>query len=76
VTLNIEDLKYILCRSYEEKTILNHSSISKIISNYTNHIANTPIDAPFQKLLEKREVQNIKSTDYTSDLPFIRRLIN
>lgn len=28
----------------------------KVISNYTNHIANTPVDAPFQKFDWKKEV--------------------
>ena len=27
----------------------------KVISNYTNHIANTPVDAPFQKFAWPKE---------------------
>jgi hypothetical protein len=29
--------------------------LKKVISNYTNHIANTPVDAAFQNLLGKKK---------------------
>nr|WP_321246970.1 carboxymuconolactone decarboxylase family protein [uncultured Psychroserpens sp.] len=40
---------------YEQKQLLDIilGVSQKVISNYTNHIANTPVDAPFQKFIWK-----------------------
>jgi hypothetical protein len=33
----------------------NPRFVSKVISNYTNHIANTPVDGAFQNLLKNNQ---------------------
>lgn len=45
-----EDLEIFYAAGYEERQVLDVilGLSQKIISNYTNHIANTPVDAPFQ----------------------------
>lgn len=49
--VNQEDLNTFYSAGYGEKQVLEIilGLSQKIISNYTNHIANTPVDAPFQK---------------------------
>ncbi|MFD1551274.1 carboxymuconolactone decarboxylase family protein [Putridiphycobacter roseus] len=44
------DLDIFYAAGYEERQVLDVilGLSQKIISNYTNHIANTPVDAPFQ----------------------------
>jgi len=51
-----EDLTAFYLAGYEEKQILEIilGISQKIISNYTNHIANTPIDAPFNAFTWKK----------------------
>ena len=46
-----EDLNDFYEAGYEERQVLEVilGLSQKVISNYTNHIANTPVDAPFQK---------------------------
>lgn len=46
-----EDLNAFYAAGYEERQVLEIilGLSQKVISNYTNHIANTPVDAPFQK---------------------------
>ncbi|WP_396601880.1 carboxymuconolactone decarboxylase family protein [Algibacter sp. R77976] len=46
-----EDLNTFYAFGYEEQQVLEIilGLAQKTISNYTNHIANTPVDAPFQK---------------------------
>lgn len=46
-----EDLNTFYAAGYEERQVLEIilGLSQKVISNYTNHIANTPVDAPFQK---------------------------
>lgn len=46
-----DDLNIFYAAGYEEKQVLEVilGLSQKVISNYTNHIANTPVDAPFQK---------------------------
>ncbi|MDR5592056.1 carboxymuconolactone decarboxylase family protein [Christiangramia sp. SM2212] len=46
-----EDLNTFYAAGYEERHVLEVilGLSQKVISNYTNHIANTPVDAPFQK---------------------------
>lgn len=46
-----DDLSAFYQAGYEEKQVLEIilGLSQKVISNYTNHIANTPVDAPFQK---------------------------
>ncbi|APZ46704.1 carboxymuconolactone decarboxylase [Polaribacter reichenbachii] len=46
-----EDLNTFYAAGYGEKQVLEIilGLSQKVISNYTNHIANTPVDAPFQK---------------------------
>ncbi|MCK0157746.1 carboxymuconolactone decarboxylase family protein [Cellulophaga sp. F20128] len=46
-----EDLNTFYGAGYEERQVLEIilGLSQKVISNYTNHIANTPVDAPFQK---------------------------
>ncbi|WP_339837189.1 carboxymuconolactone decarboxylase family protein [uncultured Flavobacterium sp.] len=47
-----DELQAFYTAGYEERQVLEIilGLSQKVISNYTNHIANTPIDAPFQKL--------------------------
>lgn len=49
--VNQEDLEAFYSVGYGEQQILEIilGLSQKVISNYTNHIANTPVDAPFQK---------------------------
>ncbi|WP_405565815.1 carboxymuconolactone decarboxylase family protein [Polaribacter sp. Asnod6-C07] len=49
--VNQEDLNTFYATGYGEKQVLEIilGLSQKVISNYTNHIANTPVDAPFQK---------------------------
>lgn len=46
-----EDLTTFYDAGYEERQVLEIilGLSQKVISNYTNHIANTPVDAPFKK---------------------------
>jgi alkylhydroperoxidase family enzyme len=52
-----EDLNTFYAVGYGEQQILEIilGLAQKTISNYTNHIANTPVDAPFQKFAWKKE---------------------
>ena len=52
-----EDLNTFYAAGYEERQVLEIilGLSQKVISNYTNHIANTPVDAPFQKFAWKAE---------------------
>jgi AhpD family alkylhydroperoxidase len=51
-----EDLTAFYSAGYEERQILEIilGVSQKVISNYTNHIANTPVDAPFQAFAWKK----------------------
>lgn len=46
-----EELQAFYAAGYKESHVLEVilGLSQKVISNYTNHIANTPVDAPFQK---------------------------
>lgn len=46
-----EDLKSFYAAGYGEQQVLEIilGVSQKVISNYTNHIANTPVDSPFEK---------------------------
>lgn len=46
-----QDLQAFYEAGYDEKNVLEIilGLSQKVISNYTNHIANTPVDAPFEK---------------------------
>lgn len=50
-----EDLTTFYAVGYQEQQVLEIilGVSQKVISNYTNHIANTPVDAPFQKFAWK-----------------------
>ena len=52
-----DDLNTFYGAGYEERQVLEIilGLSQKVISNYTNHIANTPVDAPFQKFAWKAE---------------------
>ncbi|MBR9774562.1 MAG: carboxymuconolactone decarboxylase family protein [Cytophagales bacterium] len=52
-----EDLKTFYAAGYGERQVLEIllGLSQKVISNYTNHIANTPVDAPFQKFAWEKE---------------------
>ncbi|MFB9055691.1 carboxymuconolactone decarboxylase family protein [Mariniflexile ostreae] len=52
-----KDLERFYAAGYSERQVLEIilGLSQKIISNYTNHIANTPIDAPFQKFEWKKQ---------------------
>ena len=52
-----EDLNTFYAAGYGERQVLDIilGLSQKIISNYTNHIANTPVDAPFQKFAWSKE---------------------
>ncbi|WP_432671199.1 carboxymuconolactone decarboxylase family protein [Flavobacterium sp. SM2513] len=49
--ITAEELQAFYAAGYEERQVLEVilGLSQKVISNYTNHIANTPVDAPFQK---------------------------
>jgi alkylhydroperoxidase family enzyme len=51
-----EELDAIYAAGYGEQQILEIilGLSQKVISNYTNHIANTPVDAPFQGFAWKK----------------------
>jgi alkylhydroperoxidase family enzyme len=51
VQVTQEDLDTFYEAGYGERQVLEVilGLSQKVISNYTNHIANTPVDAPFQK---------------------------
>ena len=51
-----EDLNTFYEAGYGERQVLEVilGLSQKVISNYTNHIANTPVDAPFQKFAWKK----------------------
>jgi len=52
-----EDLNTFYASGYEERQVLEIilGLSQKVISNYTNHIANTPVDATFQKFSWSKE---------------------
>jgi len=52
-----QNLNTFYAAGYEERQVLEIilGLSQKIISNYTNHIANTPVDAPFQKFAWSKE---------------------
>ncbi len=52
-----EDLNTFYASGYEERQVLEIilGLSQKVISNYTNHIANTPVDVPFQKFSWSKE---------------------
>ena len=52
-----EDLEKFYSAGYGEQQLLEIilGLSQKVISNYTNHIGNTPIDAPFKKFAWERE---------------------
>ena len=56
---NISDaeLETFYAAGYEQRQVLDIilGVAQKVISNYTNHIANTPVDAPFQKFAWSKE---------------------
>jgi hypothetical protein len=50
-----EDWKHFTQQVMVSNKSRNHPwFISKVISNYTNHIANTPVDAAFQNLFGQK----------------------
>jgi alkylhydroperoxidase family enzyme len=51
-----EDLDTFFAAGYGERQVLEIilGVSQKVISNYSNHIANTPVDAPFQKFAWKK----------------------
>ncbi|MBD0780067.1 carboxymuconolactone decarboxylase family protein [Maribacter sp. ANRC-HE7] len=53
-----EELQAFYAAGYGERQVLEIilGLSQKIISNYTNHIANTPVDKPFEKFAWKRSV--------------------
>lgn len=52
-----EELQAFYAAGYGEQQVLDIilGVSQKVISNYTNHIANTPVDAPFQKFAWSKE---------------------
>ena len=52
-----EELQAFYDAGYEERQVLEIilGLSQKVISNYTSHIANTPVDAPFQKFAWSKE---------------------
>jgi len=54
--LSQTELEAFYAAGYQEKQVLEIilGISQKIISNYTNHIANTPVDAPFQAFTWKK----------------------
>ncbi|MBJ2175162.1 carboxymuconolactone decarboxylase family protein [Aureibaculum sp. A20] len=59
--VNQEELAAFYAAGYGEQQVLEIilGLSQKVISNYTNHIANTPVDAPFKKFAWSKE--NVKS---------------
>lgn len=57
-----EELNAFYAAGYEERQVLEVilGLSQKVISNYTNHVANTPVDAPFQKFAWSKEDTNSK----------------
>lgn len=55
-----EELNAFYKAGYEERQVLDIilGLSQKVISNYTNHIANTPVDAPFEKYAWKASENN------------------
>lgn len=55
--VNADDLKAFYAAGYGERQLLEIilGLSQKVISNYTNHIANTPVDAPFQKFAWEKD---------------------
>ncbi|WP_025764481.1 carboxymuconolactone decarboxylase family protein [Dyadobacter tibetensis] len=55
-----DDLDAFFAAGYEERHVLEVilGLSQKVISNYTNHIANTPVDAPFEKYLWSKDAVN------------------
>lgn len=55
-----EELEDFYAAGYGERQVLEIilGLSQKVISNYTNHIANTPIDKPFEKFSWKKESDN------------------
>ncbi|MBJ7881210.1 carboxymuconolactone decarboxylase family protein [Gelidibacter salicanalis] len=54
-----EELETFYAAGYEERQVLDIilGVSQKVISNYTNRIANTPVDAPFEKFVWSKENQ-------------------
>lgn len=54
-----EELETFYAAGYDERQVLDIilGISQKVISNYTNHIANTPVDAPFEKFAWTKEHQ-------------------
>ncbi|MHA7944329.1 carboxymuconolactone decarboxylase family protein [Formosa sp. 3Alg 14/1] len=52
-----EELEAFYAAGYGERQVLDIilGLSQKVISNYTNHVANTPVDAPFQKFAWSKE---------------------
>ena len=52
-----QDLDKFYAAGYGEQQVLEIilGLSQKVISNYTNHIANTPIDAPFEKFAWQKQ---------------------
>ena len=61
---NVEDgeIQAFYTAGYGERQVLEIilGLSQKVISNYTNHIAKTPVDAPFQKFAWKKENETVK----------------
>ncbi|WP_010229700.1 carboxymuconolactone decarboxylase family protein [Gillisia marina] len=55
--VNDNDIQAFYTAGYGERQVLEIilGVSQKVISNYTNHIAKTPVDAPFQKFAWKKE---------------------
>ncbi len=56
-----EEIQAFYAAGYGERQVLEIilGLSQKVISNYTNHIAKTPIDAPFQKFAWKKEIETV-----------------
>ncbi|TXE10602.1 carboxymuconolactone decarboxylase family protein [Gelidibacter salicanalis] len=59
--VNAAELETFYAAGYEERQVLDIilGISQKVISNYTNHIANTPVDAPFEKFAWSKEYQKV-----------------
>ncbi len=59
--VNNNDIHAFYAAGYGERQILEIilGLSQKVISNYTNHIAQTPVDAPFQKFAWKKEIESV-----------------
>jgi hypothetical protein len=55
-----EELAAFYTAGYGEQN--NPICFSKVISNYTNHIANTPVDGAFQNSLKNNQIKNGSQT--------------